>query len=295
MAQPQVAVYIDFDNVVLSRYQQARGSGAVSRDKLREMSLEDLHKNQDFMESRFDVDAVIDFAASLGSVVLTRAYGDFSLPTMASFAADLLSRAVDLTQVFPLGNRAKNGADIRIAVDVVEDLFRLPQVTHVVLASGDSDFVALAQRVRRLGRQMVGVGIVGSVGKNLAGAFDRYVSYDDLPGVKPLAIRGTDNAKADANDVEKVVAATKTGKLVPKNGPSGVLYRALVSLKASSDDDASWFPLGLVKNSMLQLDPSFSEKRLNYANFTKFLESRQGFVELDNSTPQTKARLRSKE
>jgi hypothetical protein len=48
----------------------------------------------------------------------------------------------------------------RLAVDAVEDMFRLPDLTHVVIVAGDSDYIALAQRCRRLGRYVVSVGSV---------------------------------------------------------------------------------------------------------------------------------------
>ena len=54
-------------------------------------------------------------------------------------------------QLFPTAG-TKNGADIRLSVDVVEELFRLPDITHVVIVAGDSDYIPPAQNVRRLGR-----------------------------------------------------------------------------------------------------------------------------------------------
>jgi hypothetical protein len=86
-------------------------------------------------------------------------------------------------QLFPAAAYAKNGADIRLAVDAVEDLFRLPELTHVVIVAGDSDYVPLAQRIKRLGRYVIGIGVAGSTARSLAAACDEFVSYDDLPGI----------------------------------------------------------------------------------------------------------------
>src|SRR4029077_1693176 len=90
-----------------------------------------------------------------------------------------------LVQLFPTAAYAKNGADIRLAVDAVEDMFRLPDLTHVVIVAGDSDYVPLAQRCRRLGRYVVAVGVAGSTSKALAAACDELVTYDALPGITP--------------------------------------------------------------------------------------------------------------
>ena len=59
-----------------------------------------------------------------------------------------------------------------LAVDTVEDMFRLPDLTHVVIVGGDSDYIALAQRCKRLGRYVVGIGVAGASSRSLAAACD---------------------------------------------------------------------------------------------------------------------------
>ena len=105
-------------------------------------------------------------------------------------------------QLFPAAAYGKNGADIRLAVDAVEDMFRLPDLTHVVIVSGDSDYIALAQRCKRLGRYVVGIGVAGASSRSLAAACDEFVTYDALPGV-PVSEPVPDDAPP------------------PKSGPSG--------------------------------------------------------------------------
>ena len=191
MAEPgdgRVAVYIDFDNIILSRYDQVNGRNAFQRDRAKIAAgvNSDSEVAERLARARVDLGAVIDFASSFGTLVLTRAYADWSAPMNADYRGQLVGRAVDLVQLFPAAAYAKNGADIRLAVDAVEDLFRLPDLTHVVIVAGDSDYIALAQRCKRLGRYVVGVGMAGSTSKTLAAACDEFVNYDDLPGVEPV-------------------------------------------------------------------------------------------------------------
>src|ERR1700734_3959026 len=175
----RVAVYLDFDNIVISRYDQVNGRNSFQKDKAK-----GLDKHTDRLErATVDIGAIIDFASSFGTLVLTRAYADWSAPMNAGYRGQLVSRAVDLVQLFPTAAYAKNGADIRLAVDAVEDMFRLPDLTHVVIVAGDSDYIALAQRCRRLGRYVVGVGVAGSTSRSLAAACDELVTYDALPGI----------------------------------------------------------------------------------------------------------------
>src|SRR5918994_3842705 len=185
---PRVAVYLDFDNIVISRYDQVHGRSSFQKDKSRGLEKDKLTK------ATVDIGAIIDFASSFGTLVLTRAYADWSSPVNAVYRSQLVARAVDLVQLFPAAAYAKNGADIRLAVDAVEDMFRLPDLTHVVIVAGDSDYVPLAQRCRRLGRYVVGVGVAGSTAKSLAAACDQFDAYDALPGVA----RPTVEQKKDA-------------------------------------------------------------------------------------------------
>ena len=161
----RVAVYLDFDNIVMSWYDRVHGRNAYAADRQKIIADPDQPEiAQKLKEATIDVGAVIDYAASFGTLVLTRAYADWSSPVNALYRSQLVARAVDLVQLFPAAAYAKNGADIRLAVDTVEDMFRLPDLTHVVIVAGDSDYVPLAQRCKRLGRVVVGVGVAGEQG-----------------------------------------------------------------------------------------------------------------------------------
>ncbi|HWM17336.1 MAG TPA: NYN domain-containing protein [Microbacterium sp.] len=184
----RVAVYLDFDNIVISWYDRVHGRNSYGRDRQRIIETPDDPEIAERLNAAtIDVGAIIDYAASFGTLVLTRAYADWSSPVNAVYRTQLVARAVDLVQLFPAAAYAKNGADIRLAVDAVEDMFRLPDLTHVVIVAGDSDYVPLAQRCRRLGRYVVGVGVAGSTAKSLAAACDEFEAYDSLPGVPRVA------------------------------------------------------------------------------------------------------------
>jgi uncharacterized LabA/DUF88 family protein len=184
----RVAVYLDFDNIVISWYDRVHGRNSYGRDRQRIAETpDDPEIAERLAAATIDVGAIIDYAASFGTLVLTRAYADWSSPVNAVYRSQLVARAVDLVQLFPAAAYAKNGADIRLAVDAVEDMFRLPDLTHVVIVAGDSDYVPLAQRCRRLGRYVVGVGVAGSTAKSLAAACDEFEAYDSLPGVPRMA------------------------------------------------------------------------------------------------------------
>jgi len=310
----RVAVYIDFDNIVISRYDQVHGRGQFQRDKVRGFDRADKSADPDVAEkvrrATVDVGAVIDFASSFGTLVLTRAYADWSAPVNAHYRGQLVSRAVDLVQLFPAAAYAKNGADIRLAVDAVEDMFRLPDLTHVVIVAGDSDYIALAQRCRRLGRYVVGVGVAGSTSKSLAAACDEFVTYDALPGITPAgaarpSAAGTVRARAEQAEPgtappargsrrtrRPAAAAAGDGDLESED-PQEVATRLLErALRLGQDkDDADWLHSSAVKSQMKRMDPSFSEKALGYRSFSDFVKSREAVAELDETNPVRLVRL----
>ena len=179
-AEPRVALYFDFDNIVISRYDQLHGDGAYRKDTSRgKAPTAGTQTAERLVTATVDIDAVLDFAATFGTIAIARAYADWSTPINASYRGQLIDRAVDLVQLFPL-SATKNGADIRLSVDAVEDMFRIEDLTHIVIVAGDSDYVALAQKAKRLGRYVVGIGVAGGTSRALTASCDEYADYDAL-------------------------------------------------------------------------------------------------------------------
>ena len=322
----RVGLYIDFDHIVISRYPQLHGRNAFQRDGIRDFNKKSPDAAPEIAArlaaATVDFNAIIDFAASFGTLVVNRAYADWSVPVNASYQRQLMSRAVDLTQQFTTTTRGtKNGADIRLAVDVVEDLFRLPDLTHVIIIAGDSDYIALAQKSKRLGRFVVGIGVAGSTSTSLAAACDEFEDYDSLPGI------GNGTATIAAVEAPKSRrAASEPATTAPVEIPSParrlttipmfshtedaqydepeagddidpqilateLLVRALQIGHAKGDAD-EWLNTGTIKNQMRRMDPSFNEKPLGFRSFTDFLSSRSDQAELKEDGPHRLIRLR---
>lgn len=272
-SDPRVAVYLDFDNIVMSWYDRVHGRNSYSRDRQRiAQDPIDPEIAQRLADATVDLGAIIDYAASFGTLVLTRAYADWSSPVNAEYRTQLVARAVDLVQLFPAAAYAKNGADIRLAVDAVEDMFRLPDLTHVVIVAGDSDYVPLAQRCKRLGRYVVGVGVSGSSAKSLAAACDRFEAYDTLPGVSRPA----------GSEPKQDAAPTRSRAKKSQSDPAGDLLARALRLEGDKEG-TDWQHASAVKSLITRLDPSFSEKALGHRSFTDFVKAHPDVAEIDET------------
>ncbi len=327
--EARVAVYIDFDNVVISRYDQVHPEPRdawrrdMARDRLPAADSDDPVAVR-LSEATVDVGALLDYASSFGTVAFARAYADWSVPANASYRRQLVDRAIDLIQLFPVSG-TKNGADIRLSVDAMEDLMMYSDITHVVIVGGDSDYIALAQRSKQLGRFVVGIGVTGSTSRALIAACDEFSHYDALPGVTPLPTRAP--AKAPAKKTAAKATQEKTAKKstrkssgattsattstatstaasttvrpgasLSENEPlveaAELLVRALRVAQDKADDDDEWLNGGGVKSQMQRMDPSFKEKSLGFKNFSDFIESLDEVVESRTDSGDGHLRLR---
>lgn len=303
MADSRVAVYIDFDNMVISRYDEVHGTGAWRRDDARRHASDDDHRvGARLREAEVDLGAIIDYASSFGTVALTRAYADWSAPANASYKRQVIDRAVDLVQLFTTSG-TKNGADIRLSIDAVDDLFQHADLTHVVVVGGDSDYIALAQRCKRMGRFVVGIGVTGSISRALVAACDEFSAYADLPSVssEPAPVvaadadpdDGEDGADGEVGDEgepdqKSAPKASRSKKKAaaprdPQEEATGLFLRAIRVGMEKSDD--GWLHSSSVKSQMQRMDSTFKEKSLGFSSFRAFVESRGDLVEtatLDN-------------
>ena len=282
----RVAVYIDFDNVVISRYDNVFGDNAWRKDNARHHAGDpeaDDPIDLKLATAAVDIGAIIDYASSFGTVAFTKAYADWSVPANAAYKRQLVDRAVDLTQLFSTSG-TKNGADIRLSIDAVDDLFRHDDLSHVVVVAGDSDYISLAQRCKSLGRFVVGIGVTGSTSSALVAACDEFSDYDDLPDVKPTKAPKKQAAKKSGG--RRSGAAKTTAEKPEQAEPdesgaqadaTALLERAMRIGLEKSDDE--WLYSGGVKSQMQRMNSRFKEKSLGYPSFRAFVESRDQLVE----------------
>lgn len=168
-----IAVYWDFENIHLSLGHQQLGADVIKAARFQKQS------------RLTDIPAIMQWVDSLGEVRINRAYANWSF--LSTYSKDLQNHCIDLIQLFQRGSHAKNGADIRMAVDVMDDLTH-HDIDVVVIIGGDSDYIAVAQKVRAQGRTIIGLGVQDTTNLYWVRACHQFLYYHELfdpSGCKP--------------------------------------------------------------------------------------------------------------
>jgi hypothetical protein len=190
-------------------------------------------------------ETLFDRASELGSVVVRRAYGDFSLVSVSKRQSDLNLLGFEFVHVYhPV--KGKNSADIQIVVDVMEYLTRVPDLQWFVLATGDADFSPLFRRLKELGKSVVGIGPKSKLSEVVKKSCNRFI-YTDINIDIDISVPYSINKELQESSLE----------LLEK-----VLNRNTDEITVSS-----------LKVEILELDPSFDERNFGYSKFLSLLKS----------------------
>jgi uncharacterized LabA/DUF88 family protein len=253
----QLAIYWDFENI------------HISVAKLRSVTKTHLSPRIP-QEKVIDLAKIMDHLHTMGPISINRAYGNWQW--MGAYQEDLLKHSIDLIQMFPAGLHAKNGADIRLALDAFEDACRLPPISHVVIISGDSDFISAAQKLRALGKTVIGIGTRDATNKYWSLACTSFNYYEDVvppplaaPVLKP--IKSSKPSKKPGADLP----ATKTVAKKVNKTPEWLLRQGLAQLLRDSDKD--YAQLSQLRPAIAKIDPKFTPENIGHTSMSKFVQA----------------------
>lgn len=126
---------------------------------------------------------VMAAACSIGRVLFVKVYGDAS--ALSSDGWKRVARHYGIEMTVCAGSvKGKNSADIHIAIDAMEVLSQ-GACTDFVIVSNDSDFSALALRIKQKGCLAHCIGLMETDGRN-ADAFNSWVLLGSPGGGEPV-------------------------------------------------------------------------------------------------------------
>jgi uncharacterized LabA/DUF88 family protein len=233
----KIAVFIDFDNIEIGVKTTLGG--------------------------HFDVGAVLEAIKERGEVVTKIAYGDWT--RAGDYSRSLTQHAIHMVQRNLTPGGDKNGADINLALDALEMAFTHSHINAFVIVGGDSDFMALVEKLKQYDRKVFVVGGRAFTSVILQKNCTEFIAYENLVGAPARSRTGGGRAAGRASETPALNA-------VP------LIRRAL---KVLSDREVSP-QLGVLKSTLLQLDSTFSEREYGASTFRDFVQrlARAGYLTL---------------
>ena len=91
-----------------------------------------------------------EFAPMIGGEIVAKsAYGDWTRAT--EYGRSMSQHAIHMIQRNLTPGGDKNGADITMALDALEMAFTHDHINAFVIVGGDSDFISLVEKLKRIG------------------------------------------------------------------------------------------------------------------------------------------------
>lgn len=310
-ASESVAIYWDFENLHANLVDQAHGQGAYLANRFRPQ------------DEVIDVETIVEYALSLGPIAINRAFANWV--SFNRYKQSLLQAAIELIQVFPPGANAKNGADIKLCLDVMEDMVRFPHIGTIIVVGGDSDYMPLSYKVKAAGRTLVGIGSRRGTNQHWARSCHEFKFYEALlapavPAAEAVAPvqPPTDSATLAATDEPLAPAAQPVTAAVE---PSGTHAEAAVQLeemralldvaetaaaqrKAARDlvgkaiarlaqnRGETWIQKARLRPFIQRIDSTFHESSYGFSTFNEMLASMNDLVEVRRGEFDHELRLR---
>ncbi len=255
-----VALYWDFENLHASLLEQAQGEGAYGKPDGR-------FKAQ---EPYIDVQTIVELASSFGPIAINRAYCNWQY--FGRYRDALLQGAVELLQLFSPGPSAKNGADIKLCLDAVEDINRFGHIGTVIIVSGDSDFMPVSQKIKAAGRSLIGIGTRKSTNRHWAKSCHEFRYYENLVA-PPVAL------------VEQPPPASAP------TDPGAEMFRRAITLLSETNGDA-WVNQASIWPMIKRLDSTFDTRDHGHADFPAMAKALDALIEVRKGSSDQQVRLR---
>lgn len=202
----------------------------------------------DNIPAKFAADVLKEVAA-FGEPALRRVYGDWSAPALNSWSGPMRDLGLVAHQA-SANTKGKNASDISLVIDAM-DILHTGRFDGFVFVSSDSDFTALANRIREEGLDVIGIG-EAKTPESLKSACNRFIRIENI--VEPPA----------ADTGKKTVQATKAVPLILK------------AMAAVQQDD-EWYTLSQIGKFLNAIDPDFDTRTYGFGKLSDLLKKLKEF------------------
>ncbi|WP_415403087.1 NYN domain-containing protein [Tateyamaria sp. SN3-11] len=191
-------------------------------------------------------DAILREVTAIGEPALRRVYGDWSSTRMKAWASRILELGLVAHQDTS-NTTGKNASDIGLVIDAM-DILHGGRFDGFVIVSSDSDFTALANRLREEGLTVIGIG-ESKAPEALRNVCNRFILIENL-----LDDGGKTAGRGAAKDALPLIEAAMD--------------------KIEQDDD--WYTLGQIGQAIQSAHPDFDTRTYGHRKLSVLVESLKG-------------------
>jgi uncharacterized LabA/DUF88 family protein len=257
----------------------------------------------DNAQSKF-IEAMLSEAGKHGKVTIRRIYGDWTDNKLNSWKEKINKYAVRPMQKFAFA-KGKNSTDTAMIIDAMDILYS-ETVTGFCIASSDSDYTGLAQRIRENGIFVMGIGEFNKTTEAFVNACDLFVFTENLTDPAEAQKKREDEKPKTLSRPETSKTGLRhkaeTSKAAPVNKPVEIQQQApakvelpisritrkpinLNFIKTAVDmvsDERGSAYMGEIGVALRKLDPGFDPRTYGFATITGLFKSLPGIVEFEN-------------
>src|SRR4051812_9521977 len=228
------------------------------------LDFENLVTNTGVTSANFDLRPSLDRLLERGKVIFRRAYCDWS--RFADAKPGLHALGVELIDVPPSTRAGKNGADMRLVIDALELNYARGHIDTFVIASGDSDFIPLANKLRENDKTVIGIGVKGSTSPLFVRSCDEFLylptSGGGRSGEQPSRHgRHKTERGGERKERQKHGRPEQAVPPIAKEVVESLLARATGPLNPS-----------LIKETIVRKEPDFDERDHGFSSVLGLLE-----------------------
>ncbi|WP_108483205.1 NYN domain-containing protein [Oceaniglobus ichthyenteri] len=184
--------------------------------------------------------AILKEITTIGEPALRRVYGDWSSGQLANWSGTV--RALGLVAHQETANtKGKNASDIGLVIDAM-DILHTGRFDGFVIVSSDSDFTALANRIREQGLVVIGIG-EGKAPESLRNVCNRFILIENIIDEPPAPTQKGETAPA-------------TGGKQPPINAVPLIIKAMDKI----DQDDEWYALGPLGQYIMADNPDFDTR-----------------------------------
>ncbi len=212
------------------------------------------------LNRELDMGCILEGVKQRGEIISKIAYGNWGRHMEATRA--FAEYGVQMVQRDSTPRGDKNGGDINLALDALEMAFTRDHINSFAIVSGDSDFMPLVNKLKEYNKRVYVVGGKQFTSTILQRNCHEFISYESLLDLLPRRRSRGGGGRSSAPPPKRTL---------PLEQALSLLERSLSALEIRDVQPQ----LGLLKSTMLQLDPAFTERDYGVSSFSGLMEKLQ--------------------